>query len=380
MPQEPSITVVIPVRNASGQLRSCLRTLQDAEGRHDVIVVDDASTDDSRSVAAACGARVIRLAEQSGPATARNRGAAAAATPYVVFVDADVCVHPDTLERFRQQLDAEPSLDAIFGSYDTFPQARNFVSQYKNLTHHFVHQIANREATTFWAGCGAVRRDCFLRVGGFDEAFRRPCIEDIEFGTRLTRLGGHVRLEPSIQAVHLKRWTLWGLLKSDVVDRAIPWTRLILRDRHYSADLNLRASQRWSVAVTCFAALGFALQCVVEPWLLLVPASVILALFALDYMSQFKVAEGPAKLVAAGTAIIAALAPGLGGPIWLRLLVLSCQLVLLTLNLDQFRFFRRVRGTLFAIGIYPLIVLYFFYSGAAYLFAHLVRDPAPRSP
>ncbi len=48
---------------------------------------------------------------------------------------------------------------------------------------------------------------------------------------------------------HLKRWTFWGLVKTDVLDRGIPWTELILRDANMPDDLNLQLSQRVSVAL-----------------------------------------------------------------------------------------------------------------------------------
>lgn len=69
------ISVIVPVRNDPGHLRSCLESLAASRGAdHEVIVVDDASTDDTSAVAAALGARLLRLERQSGPAAARNRG------------------------------------------------------------------------------------------------------------------------------------------------------------------------------------------------------------------------------------------------------------------------------------------------------------------
>ena len=66
-----------------------------------------------------------------------------------------------------------------------------FLSQYKNLVHHFYHHRGKREASTFWSGCGAVRKQAFLDAGGFDvERYTRPSIEDIELGYRLIKAGG----------------------------------------------------------------------------------------------------------------------------------------------------------------------------------------------
>jgi hypothetical protein len=87
----------------------------------------------------------------------------------------------------------------------------------------------------------------FLAAGGFDAArFPRPSIEDIELGYRLRRAGHRIRLDRALQGKHLKRWSFWSMLRTDVTCRALPWSRLILESRHAPEDLNLRASQRLS--------------------------------------------------------------------------------------------------------------------------------------
>ena len=78
---------------------------------------------------------------------------------------------PGTLTRIRDRFESEPDLDALIGSYDDEPAAPGFVSQYKNLLQHYVHQHGRKEATTFWSGCGAIRRELFLAIGGFDETY-----------------------------------------------------------------------------------------------------------------------------------------------------------------------------------------------------------------
>jgi hypothetical protein len=176
----------------------------------------------------------------------------------LVFVDADVVVHADTLARIEAVLLGEPEVAALFGSYDDDPPARSAASLYKNLLHHHVHQHGEREAGTFWAGCGAVRRAVFLAAGGFDESYSRPSIEDIELGVRLRQAGHRIRLCPEVQATHLKRWTLASLWRTDIFARAVPWTRLILRQGRLSSDLNLDWRGRLS-AVAAWALFGCTL-------------------------------------------------------------------------------------------------------------------------
>ena len=336
------LSVIVPVYNGGEDLQRCLQALAaSARPPDEAIVVDDGSTDGSAARAAALGARVVATsAGPRGPAYARNRGAEAAPGDVLVFVDADVVVHADALGRMEAILAGEPDVAALFGSYDDHPPARGTVSLFKNLLHHYVHQHGEREAGTFWAGCGAVRRAVFLAAGGFDESYTRPSIEDIELGVRLRKAGQRIRLCPEIQATHLKRWTLASLWRTDIFARAIPWTRLILRQGRSSFDLNLDWRGRLS-AVAAWALLGCTL--------------LVLGLALL----------GPARL---------ALWPGLGVPI--------AAAGTAALNADLYAFFFRHGGARFALLAAALHVAYLLYSSlvfACLLVGHRLRGRLRRS-
>jgi glycosyltransferase involved in cell wall biosynthesis len=252
------VSVIIPVYNAATHLEACLAHLAASSSAPlECIVVDDGSTDGSADVARRHNAKVLSTGGRAGPARARNIGARAAAGEILLFLDSDVCVHHDTLARLRKDFEDDPALDALIGSYDTSPGSKDFLSQYKNLMHSFVHQHGRRDACTFWGGCGAIRREVFLEHAGFDESYARPAIEDIELGYRLRMAGRKMLLDKQLQVKHLKQWTFWGLVRSDVLDRGIPWTELILRDRYMPNDLNLELSQRVSVALA-FVLLGIS--------------------------------------------------------------------------------------------------------------------------
>ncbi len=277
------ISVIIPVYNGGDDLRRCLEALA-ASNRmpNEIIVVDDASTDGSGDLARQYGAQLVSLdGLPRGPAFARNRGAEIAQGDVLVFIDADVVVHTDTLTLIEQYLTPNSEIAALFGSYDDDPPARGLVTRYKNLLHHYVHQQGRREASTFWAGCGAVRREVFAALGGFDENYARPAIEDIELGVRLRRAGYRIWLCPDVQVAHLKHWTFASLLRADIFSRAIPWTRLIFRDGQLPADLNLDRNSRLS-ALAAWALLMFlALGCWF-PWAWLGVAGSLLALGKLN--------------------------------------------------------------------------------------------------
>jgi GT2 family glycosyltransferase len=263
--EHPALSVVVPVRDGAAFLPHSLSALRASDlpgDRWELIVVDDSSQDQSAEVAAPYADRLVRLVgAPSGPAVARNRGADAARGDALVFVDADVCVHPDVLRQVLEIFERDSKVSAVFGAYDLAPAARGLISQYRNLLHCYVHQRDAGDAVTFWAGCGAVRADVFARCGGFDEGRGGEALEDIELGYRMSALGHRIVLCPEIQGRHLKRWTLRSLIVTDVRHRGIPWMRLLMgRKMRPAATLNLRVSEQVCtglVLLGCLAVFGW---------------------------------------------------------------------------------------------------------------------------
>jgi GT2 family glycosyltransferase len=231
-----TLTAVVPATNDPPTLDACVNAILAAERPPDEIYV---------------------ITEGRGPAQARNTGFEDAKGDVVVFVDADVLPHADAFVRIRAAFEADPTLAAIFGSYDDLPAEPGVVSQFRNLLHHHVHQQGAGAATTFWAGLGAVRADAFRAVGGFDaDRYPRPSVEDIDLGTRLTGSGGKILLDPLIQGTHLKRWTLQEMVRTDFWQRGVPWVELVLRHRSGSTALNLGWRHRVSAAAAMVSALA----------------------------------------------------------------------------------------------------------------------------
>lgn len=228
----PYLSVVVPARNCARYLRMSLTAVTASDyprALWELIVVDDGSTDDTPLVAAEFADAIIRLSGRPrGPAYARNRGVEAARGQWVVFLDADVMLHPTALGRFVQTLAEDIGVAAVIGSFDDQPPATNLVSQYRNLLRHHLHQLTAGDVETFWSACGGIRRDAFLSTGMFDEwQFARPQIEDVELGRRLCAEGYRVVLRPDIQGTHCKTWTLSGMLAAGFRDNGIPMARYL---------------------------------------------------------------------------------------------------------------------------------------------------------
>ena len=264
----PSASVIVPFHRNLSYLERCLEALASRPPTVDVIVASDGAVENCETLAHRYGARVVHLVPRCGPAAARNRAAAVATGEILIFVDADVVVAEGALGTMLSRFDEDQEVAAVFGSYDDDPDAKGFFSQYKNLAHAFVHRAAAGDVPSFWAGFGGIRANVFCALGGFDETYTRPCIEDIELGSRLAASGYRAVIDLGLRACHLKRWTFVSMVLSDVRDRGIPWTRLILRSRHFPSALNIDRSSRASVALCWAGLICAALAAADRRWLI----------------------------------------------------------------------------------------------------------------
>ena len=230
----PSISVIVPGFNASTTIGRCLDAiLAELDDGDEVVYVDDGSTDDTVDVVrrrSASRLRVVVSPTNVGRGPVRNLGARAANGDVLVFVDADVVVNPGALSRIKEAF-SDSGNEVLFGSYDDHPDVVGRIGQYRNLLHHFTHHKSGDVASHFWTGLGAIRRTLFWDIGGFDETRWSRNMEEVEFGHRLTRRGHSIRVRPDIQGTHLKDYTIASMVKTDLLARAIPWTRLLLSDR-----------------------------------------------------------------------------------------------------------------------------------------------------
>ncbi len=272
-PRRPSLSVVIPVHNGGRDFEHCLRRLRDSlQTDFELIVVDDGSTDDSAALAESFGAVVCASPRPLGPAAARNAGAQAASAPHDLL---------PRRRRRRPSRHARPRRRAVRGRSGAdgpvrlvrrSPTAPGLVSQFRNLLHHYVHQQG--DSSTRPAGPHVLDRlrrdpaDVFLDFGGFDpRLYRRPAIEDIELGYRLTRAGCRIILVRDVQATHMKRWTLQNMIRTDIFQRGVPWMLLMKRSRIAETDLNVKPGPK--LCVVSAGLIGMSLVAApFFPWLL----------------------------------------------------------------------------------------------------------------
>lgn len=325
MPKFVPVSVIVPVHRGAPMVGRCLAAMSAlSPSPSEVIVVCDGDAPEAAQLAEGHGFRVTGVSGPSGPARARNAGAGAALSPILFFVDSDVELPTNAVAQVWDRFEGDPGLAALIGSYDAEPSEPAFLAQYRNLLHHFVHQTSHPEASTFWGACGAVRREAFQAVSGFDEGYTEPSVEDIELGYRLKSAGFRILLDRTLLVKHLKRWDVRSILSTDIFRRAVPWGLLIL-EREVPRDLNLGRSSRWSVVATA--------------------------------------------------ALIAGLVGVFWHPIWLMACLLAA-LTLLTLNRPFYSFLLRSRGPWFAARAIPCHWLFYACGGLGFgiaILRHVVR-------
>lgn len=296
-PGERRISVVIPNRNGAATIERCLEAvLASRYGDFEVIVVDDASDDDSPARIRAFPCRLVRLKRRRGAAGARNAGAGLATGEILFFLDADCVVEPGTLARVNGAMARRDDPRVVVGgSYTPVPFDPGFFSTFQSV---FVHHFETRapEPDYLPGHALAIRRTTFLASGGFPEDPGLPLIEDVAFSHRLRGAGCRLVMDPEIRVRHIFRFTLRRSLRN-AARKARHWTRYSLARGDVWADsgtashgLKVNAAA-WLAGALCLA-LGAARGGVAP----LLPAALLPALAALanrGLVAAFHRAGGP---------------------------------------------------------------------------------------
>jgi len=244
------ISVIVPVYNGAKTLAECLRAIFASDfADYEVIVVNDASTDDTAEIAQRFPCRVISFDKNQGAAKAKNAGARVAQGDILFFTDADILIRPDTLSIIAEDF-SDPKLTAVVGLLSRHLRYKGFCSQYKNLWMHYTYRRQPRYVGLFFTSVASIRRSLFLAAGGFDEHYRGASVtEDIEFGQRLLSAGCKILLDQRLTVEHMKDYGFWELLRTDAV-RARGLFMTFLRNRLGRTGRRHWASVPWYFSVS----------------------------------------------------------------------------------------------------------------------------------
>jgi glycosyltransferase involved in cell wall biosynthesis len=247
VPLDFRLSIIIPVKRDDPFIERCLSAALSASQVtwEIILILDGWQTNRLHAFQDTDKVRVFSH-PSAGPASCRHFGACQAVHDWLCFLDSDVLVHAGTFEKALSRLTASGD-DGLIGSYDDAPEDASTISKFRNLLHHYHHQRNHGRAGVFWGAFGIVRKSSYLSAGGFDPAYRKASVEDIELGYRLAAKGFVIRIQSEVQVCHLKRWTLKNMIHTDIWLRAMPWTVLMRRyNRWDDRPLNITLREQCS--------------------------------------------------------------------------------------------------------------------------------------
>lgn len=284
---EISFSVIVPCFNASGTIAVCLAAiLNQTTPPKEIIVVDDASTDNSAEIAAEFpGVRLVSLSFNSGAAAARNAGAGRATGDVLLFVDADVALLSDAIEKLAHIFNSKKTTAAIVGMYSKIPPRNDFYSIAHNYFTYFNHSQQHGRIQWFWGAIGAVARNAFFDVGCFDQRrYSGASAEDVELGFRLNRAGFVIEIDHSVIGGHLARFDLKRYLYNDFRKSALGVNLFLDENRRLEHRHGFTSSSN-GVAVVV-AGLSFAS---IIGWLVgIFPAALVIISILLFFIFSFE--------------------------------------------------------------------------------------------
>jgi glycosyltransferase involved in cell wall biosynthesis len=218
MSDAPFVTVVVPVRNGEATIQQCLTSLQHLQypsERHEVLVVDNGSSDRTAEIVRRYPVRCLRE-DRRGLSHARNRGIEASRGQIVAFTDADCVVTTDWLTELVSGL-GDPRLSAVAGEVVAYPPttaAERYLARRRPLWQE--PRCRGQRRPWFLFGNVAVRREVFARVGLFDPRFAGGGAEDIDYSWRFFNAGCTLAYRPRALVFHRHRMTPHGLLRQQI--------------------------------------------------------------------------------------------------------------------------------------------------------------------
>jgi glycosyltransferase involved in cell wall biosynthesis len=192
---KPKISVIIPLYNKEKLIHHCLNSIyKTTYPNFEVIVVDDASTDNSVKIAERFPCKLIKLKKNMGVGYARNIGAKNAKGDMLYFVDSDVIQVGDNLNKIVLEFEKDPKLDVLAASLTKDSFEKDFGPSFLALKYFYLTTYAmikrglKRQKVTWLPTCSvAIKKSVFTKFGGFDTSLGKLGGEEYELGYRISK-------------------------------------------------------------------------------------------------------------------------------------------------------------------------------------------------
>jgi len=231
-------SIIIPAYNAEKTIRKCLDSvLKQDFSDFEVILVNDGSSDNTEEIinqytVDQYDVKQIVLAKNSGPAKARNTGIKKAQGEIIVFIDSDVTFKdPGALLGLAEIFKGKPEIDGVIMIKDKIPLNKGLTPLYIAYYKYYLWNQPGEYQTSFTTERSAVKKHIFDKVGYFDEGYRKPDVEDFEFGYRLEKENYKIYIARSIKVGH--HFETFKQLTKKTLRRSWQWIRLFLKRKKF---------------------------------------------------------------------------------------------------------------------------------------------------
>ena len=207
------LSIIIPTHNSQNTITNLLISIHTTQFKYfkniEVIIVDDDSSDKTRNLVRKLVEKLkyklilYPLRKNLGPAKARNYGVKKAKGKYVLFLDSDVVLAKSTL-RYVYQLAKDEKVKAFTGIWHYQQKTNQFFPNFKAMrdwVYWFIEREKYARYYLFSTRIAGIEKRLFQTIGGFDETFPEPTVEDIELTYRIEKQA-KIRFSPELIVYH----------------------------------------------------------------------------------------------------------------------------------------------------------------------------------
>ncbi len=255
------VSVVVTIYNNESTILRVVNAIRKSSYQNiEIILVDDGSTDKSLKLitSTAKNQHVFRLTENRGRVYARNYGFEKATGDIIVNVDSDVVIQKNTIQTVVTYLTEHSEVSAVTGRVQKTSEYENFASVYKNLYMHYYFGLLPKEVNFLYGSFFAIRKTAYKKIPHSSQV---KIADDTSLGQALIYENFTIHLNKNLMVNHLKRFTLWSLIKNDFTissDWAYlfiqysGWTQLFKKNTGYA-----HASKGQIASITLIGAVVF---------------------------------------------------------------------------------------------------------------------------
>jgi len=277
-------SIIVPAYNSQNTLEECLKAIRASHFKDfELIATDDGSSDGTLSIARKFADKVIEHKSNLGRSKARNAGIRSSQGDILVFVDSDVVIRPDSIEKIVRYFSEHPDVDGLSGLLSKEHPHKNFFSQYKNLYMHYIFSKLPERVNFLYGSIHALRTKSHLPYGGDVEV-----ADDTALGQKLITQGRTIAFLRDLEVVHLKKFGFLSFIQNDF---RIPfdWTKIFFRyqgwkqlGKYKTGYLHSPKEQLASIALALAILLNFVLTISNKN----LAASILIYLFAWYFLNH----------------------------------------------------------------------------------------------